>query len=41
LGAKAPPEAGRQSGGKKEGGWGEGIFARLLPFPFRLKKGKC
>ena len=30
LGAK-PKQA-----GKKEGGWGEGIFARLLPFPFRL-----
>ena len=27
--------------GKKEGGWGEGIFARLLPFPFRLRKGKA
>ena len=27
--------------GKKEGGWGEGIFARLLPFPFRLSKGKA
>jgi len=26
--------------GKKEGGWGEGIFARLLPFPFRLRKEK-
>src|SRR3989338_5287259 len=26
--------------GKKEGGWGEGIFARLLPFPFRLSKRK-
>ena len=35
LGAK-PKQA-----GKKEGGWGEGIFARLLPFPFRLKKGKA
>jgi len=23
LGAKSPPEAGRQSAGKKEGGWGE------------------
>ncbi|MCG2701874.1 hypothetical protein L6273_01880, partial [Candidatus Parcubacteria bacterium] len=33
LGAK-PKQA-----GKKEGGWGEGIFARLLPFPFRLRKG--
>ena len=32
LGAKPPPEAGRQSAGKKEGGWGEGIFARLLPY---------
>ena len=41
LGAKPPPEAGRQSAGKKEGGWGEGIFARLLPFPFRLSKGKA
>ena len=27
--------------GKKEGGWGEGIFARLLLFPFRLSKGKA
>ncbi|MBI2340426.1 MAG: hypothetical protein HYU99_08705, partial [Deltaproteobacteria bacterium] len=27
--------------GKKEGGWGEGIFARLLPFPFRLSKRKA
>jgi len=27
--------------GKKEGGWGEGIFARLLPFPFRLSKGNA
>ena len=35
LGAK-PKQA-----GKKEGGWGEGIFARLLPFPFRLRKGKA
>ena len=35
LGAK-PKQA-----GKKEGGWGEGIFARLLPFPFRLSKGKA
>jgi len=26
--------------GKKGGGWGEGIFARLLPFPSRLSKGK-
>jgi len=34
LGAK-PKQA-----GKKGGGWGEGIFARLLPFPFRLSKGK-
>jgi len=25
-------QAGKQVG-KKEGGWGEGIFARLLPFP--------
>ena len=35
LGAK-PKQA-----GKKEGGWGEGIFARLLPFPFRLSKGNA
>jgi len=35
LGAK-PKQA-----GKKEGGLGEGIFARLLPFPFRLSKGKA
>ena len=35
LGAK-PKQA-----SKKEGGWGEGIFARLLPFPFRLRKGKA
>ncbi len=35
LGAK-PKQA-----GKKEGGWGEGIFTRLLPFPFRLRKGKA
>ena len=35
MGAK-PKQA-----GKKEGGWGEGIFARLLPFPFRLSKGKA
>jgi hypothetical protein len=35
LGAK-PKQA-----GKKEGGWGEGIFARLLPLPFRLRKGKA
>jgi hypothetical protein len=35
LGAK-PKQA-----GKKEGGWGEGIFARLLPFPSRLRKGKA
>ena len=35
LGAK-PKQA-----GKKGGGWGEGIFARLLPFPFRLSKGKA
>jgi len=27
--------------GKKGGGWGEGIFARLLPFPFRLRKEKA
>jgi len=35
LGAK------HKQAGKKEGGWGEGIFARLLPFPFRLRKGKA
>src|SRR3989344_1275102 len=36
LGAK-PKQA-----GKKEGGWGEGIFARsCLPFPFRLSKRKA
>ena len=35
MGAK-PKQA-----GKKEGGWGEGIFARLLPFPFRLRKGNA
>ena len=35
LGAK-PKQA-----GKKEGGWGGRIFARLLPFPFRLRKGKA
>ena len=35
LGAKL------KQAGKKEGGWGEGIFARLLPFPFRLRKGKA
>ena len=35
LGAK-PKQA-----GKKEGGWGEGIFASLLPFPFRLSQGKA
>jgi hypothetical protein len=35
LGAK-PKQA-----GKKEGGWGEGIFARLLPFPSRLSKRKA
>ena len=29
MGAKPPPEAGRQSAGKNEGGWGEGIFALL------------
>src|SRR3989344_7773828 len=29
-----------QQAGKKGGGWGEGIFARLLPFPFRLSKRK-
>ena len=27
--------------GKKEGGWGEGIFARMLPYPFRLRKEKA
>jgi hypothetical protein len=32
LGAK-PKQA-----GKKGGGWGEGIFARLLPFPSRPRK---
>ncbi|MDO8557200.1 MAG: hypothetical protein Q7R98_01940 [Candidatus Jorgensenbacteria bacterium] len=35
LGAK-PKQA-----GKKGGGWGEGIFARLLPFPSRLSKRKA
>ena len=35
LGAK-PKQA-----GKKGGGWGEGIFARLLLFPFRLSKRKA
>src|SRR3990172_1262725 len=35
LGAK-PKQA-----GKKGGGWGEGIFARLLPFLFRLSKRKA
>ncbi|PJC33011.1 hypothetical protein CO051_02195, partial [Candidatus Roizmanbacteria bacterium CG_4_9_14_0_2_um_filter_39_13] len=35
MGAK-PKQA-----GKKEEGWGEGIFVRLLPFPFRLSKGKA
>ena len=35
MGAK-PKQA-----GKKEGGWGEGIFARLLPFPFRLRREKA
>ncbi|MGH9916129.1 MAG: hypothetical protein ACRD63_12690, partial [Pyrinomonadaceae bacterium] len=35
LGAK-PKQA-----GKKGGGWGEGNFARLLPFPFRLRKEKA
>ena len=35
LGAK-PKQA-----GKKGGGWGEGIFARPLPFPFRLSKRKA
>ena len=41
----APPleksAGGFQQAGKKEGGLGEGIFARLLPFPFRLRKGKA
>src|SRR3989344_2962550 len=32
---------GFQQAGKKGGGWGEGIFARLLPFPFRLSKRKA
>ena len=41
MGAKPPPEAGRQSGDKKRGGWGEGIFARLFQFPFRLNKRKA
>src|SRR3990167_8275058 len=27
--------------GKKGGGWGEGIFALLLPFPSRLSTGKA
>ena len=31
-------EAKPKQAGKKGGGWGEGIFARLLPFPFRLSK---
>src|SRR3989344_7013798 len=35
LGAK-PKQA-----GKKEGGWGEGIFAHLLPFPFRPRKNRA
>ena len=35
LGAKS------KQAGKKEGGWGEGIFARLIPFPFRLSKRKA
>ena len=35
MGAK-PKQA-----GKKEGGWGEGIFAHLFPFPFRLRKEKA
>ncbi|OHA29560.1 MAG: hypothetical protein A3B08_02925 [Candidatus Taylorbacteria bacterium RIFCSPLOWO2_01_FULL_43_44] len=42
---EAPPSeksaGGFQQAGKKEGGWGEGIFARLLPFPFRLSKRKA
>src|SRR3989344_3299841 len=41
----APPSeksaGGFQQAGKKEGGWGKGIFARLLPFPFRLSKRKA
>jgi hypothetical protein len=39
-----PPEksaGGFQQAGKKGGGWGEGIFARLLPFPSRLSKRKA
>jgi hypothetical protein len=39
-----PPEksaGGFQQASKKEEGWGEGIFARLLPFPFRLSKRKA
>jgi len=39
-----PPKksaGGFQQAGKKGGGWGEGIFARLLPFPFRLSKRKA
>ena len=39
-----PPEksaGGFQQAGKKEGGLGEGIFARLLSFPFRLSKRKA
>jgi len=35
LGAK-PKQA-----GKKGGGWGEGIFARLLPFPSRPRKNRA
>ena len=38
--AKKSGEA-RKQAGKKKWGWGEGIFARLLPFPFRLSKGKA
>ena len=41
---KFPPKKSgeaRKQAGKKEGGWGEGIFACLLPFPFRLSKGKA
>ena len=34
-------EAKPKQAGKKGGGWGEGIFARLLPFPFRLSKRKA
>ena len=34
-------EAKPKQAGKKGGGWGEGIFARLLPFPSRLSKRKA